>query len=189
MPIWESGKLVLGVFRNIISLIGGFRRDRKGATAVEFTLLSLPFFALIFAIIETSISYTTEQYMSNVADRLSRDIRTGRISASTHTPSEFRTLLCDRLQALATPGCPGMSFDVRSYSTFAAVPTGVIYSEPGVVDTTGWGYSPGGSGSINSIRVVYEWPVYTDIMKKYMAGLKNGKNLLYASTTWQNEPF
>ncbi|MEO1700730.1 MAG: TadE/TadG family type IV pilus assembly protein [Pseudomonadota bacterium] len=166
-----------------------FRRDRKGATAIEFTLLALPFFALVFAIVETSISYTTEQYMSNVADRLSRDIRTGRITASTHNKSQFRTLLCDRLRALASPGCPGMSFDVRSYGSFLAVPKGVTYSEPGVVDTSGWDYKPGGSGSINSIRIVYEWPVYTDIMKKYMAGLKNGKNLLYASNTWQNEPF
>ena len=176
-------------FEVLIRNIGVFRRSREGATAIEFSLLAVPFFALVFAIIETSISYTTEQYMSNVADRLSRDIRTGRISASTHNKTQFRALLCDRLQALASPDCPGMSFDVRSYASFLAVPKGVTYSEPGVVDTTGWDYNPGGSSSINSIRVVYEWPVYTDIMRKYMAGLKNGKNLLYASATWQNEPF
>ena len=177
------------IIRQTRKSVFSFRRDRKGATAIEFTLLALPFLALVFAIIETSIAYTTEQYMSNVADKVSRDIRTGRISASTHNKAQFRTLLCDRLQVLAAPGCPGMSFDVRSYSTFLAVPKGVTYSEPGVVDTSGWDYKPGGSSSINSIRIVYEWPVYTDIMKQYLAGLKNGKNLLYASTTWQNEPF
>ncbi|MEM1376830.1 MAG: TadE/TadG family type IV pilus assembly protein, partial [Pseudomonadota bacterium] len=166
-----------------------FRRDQKGATAIEFSLLAIPFFMLVFAIIETSISYTTEQYMGNVADRLARDIRTGRITPTTHNAAQFRTLLCDRLQALASPGCPGMTFDVRSYPTFNAVPKGVVYSSPGVVDTNGWSYNPGGSGTINSIRIVYEWPVYTDIMKAYFAGLANGKNLLYASTTWQNEPF
>lgn len=183
---WRLGVVVLHFCKG---RVGRFRRDKKGATAIEFSLLAIPFFMLVFAIIETSVSYTTEQYMSNVADRIARDIRTGQITAATHNQSQFRALLCTRLQTLASPGCPGMTFDLRSYASFTAVPKGVVYSSPGVVDTTGWGYSPGGSGTINSIRIAYEWPVYTDIMKKYFAGLANGKNLLYASTTWQNEPY
>lgn len=179
----------MGIFGKIFRSTSLFRRNRDGATAIEFTLLALPFFMIVFAIVETSISYTTEQFMSNVAERVAREIRTGQITATSYTKDEFRTEICDRLQALAAPTCPGMSVDVRSYATFLAVPKGVEYSEPAVVDTSGWDFKPGGSSSINSIRIAYEWPVYTDIMKKYFAGLKNGKNLLYASTTWQNEPF
>ncbi|MEL6435368.1 MAG: TadE/TadG family type IV pilus assembly protein [Pseudomonadota bacterium] len=167
----------------------GFRRDERGATAIEFSLLALPFLALIFAIVETSVSFTAEQYMSNAVDKISRDIRTGRITAATHDKVQFRKLLCDRMTVVVPDNCPGLSFDVRSYPTFAAVPKGVKYSSPGVIDTSGWNYAPGGTETINSIRVVYEWPVYTDVLKSYFAGLANGKNLLYASTTWQNEPF
>ena len=34
-----------------------FRRDRRGSAAVEFALIATPFFALLFAIIETSIVF------------------------------------------------------------------------------------------------------------------------------------
>ncbi|MEN0000246.1 MAG: TadE/TadG family type IV pilus assembly protein [Pseudomonadota bacterium] len=176
------------IFGKILRSAKLFRRNRDGATAVEFTLLALPFFLIVFAIIETSISYTTEQYMSNVAERVAREIRTGQVTSASFTKDGFRTEICNRLQALASPNCEGMSVDVRSYGSFSAVPKGINVVN-GVVDTNGWDFKPGGSSTINSIRIAYEWPVYTDLMRRYFTGLDNGKNLLYASTTWQNEPF
>ncbi len=38
-------------------LLGRYRRDSKGATAIEFAFVALPFFALLFAIIETALVF------------------------------------------------------------------------------------------------------------------------------------
>ena len=41
------------------SLIKRFVKDRRGSTAVEFVLLAAPFLGLIFAIIESSVSFAS----------------------------------------------------------------------------------------------------------------------------------
>ena len=163
--------------------------DRRGATVVEFAILALPFFLLVFAVIETTVSFTAEQVMANATDRLSRQIRTGQIVPATTDQATFRELICDELEVFVADDCPHLHFDLQNYPRFADVPTAVPFSGPGVIDTSGFRYDPGGAGSINNLRIIYEWPVMTDLMKSRMAGLEGGRTLLYSTTTWQNEPF
>ncbi|MDZ7824643.1 MAG: TadE/TadG family type IV pilus assembly protein [Ahrensia sp.] len=166
-----------------------FFKNRDGATAIEFSILALPFLMIVFAVIETSVSFTAQQLMSNTADQLGRQIRTGQISAASKTQAEFKQLICDKISLLVSSGCPELEFDLKSYPNFASVPKTIPMSSPKVLNTAGFSYSPGGSGTINQLRIFYRWPIMTDLMKQHMAGLENGKTLLFASTTWQNEPF
>ena len=53
----------------------------------------------------------------------------------------------------------------------------------------GFGYNPGGTGTINSIRLFYRWPVMTDLLKSSMSNLPDNKMLLFATVTWQNEAY
>ena len=39
----------------------------KGSTAIEFTLLAIPFSMLVFAVLEGSISFAAQQVMANAA--------------------------------------------------------------------------------------------------------------------------
>lgn len=166
-----------------------FMADRRGATAIEFSILALPFFALLFAVLETTISFSAEQTMANAADRLSREIRIGTLDPAVTDEDAFRAMICERMDLFVTDGCPGLHFDLQSYPNFAAVPKTIPYSAPGVIDTRGFRYAPGGAGTINNLRVLYKWPVITNLMKTRIAGLEDGHVLLYATTTWQNEPF
>jgi len=175
--------------RDRIARPGRFIRDRRGATVIEFAILALPFMLLIFAVLETTISFTAEQVMANTTDTLSRDIRTGRISPATTDEAAFREMICERLEVFVADGCPGLYFDLQSYPSFAAVPKSIPFSAPGVIDTSGFRYDPGGTGAINNLRIIYEWPVITNIMQSRIAGLADGKMMLYTTTTWQNEPF
>ena len=47
-----------------------FRRNRRGSAAVEFALIATPFFALLFAIIETSIVFFAGQVLETGATGL-----------------------------------------------------------------------------------------------------------------------
>lgn len=170
-------------------LFSKFCRSRDGATAIEFAILALPFTMLCFAILETTVSFTAQQVISNATDKLARQVRTGQITLTNTTESQFRTKLCNEISIMVSSGCPGLEFDLESYTKFSDVPTSITMTAGGDIDSSGFTYDPGGKESINALRVFYKWPVMTDLMKASMAGLPDGKTLLYASATWQNEPF
>ena len=171
------------------SLLSRFRRDKKGATAIEFAILILPFSMITFAILETAVSFTAQEIISHSVDKVSRQLRTGQITAASLSKTEFRELICEDLEILVSDGCPELEFDLKSYAAFKDVPTDIPKATPTSIDTAGFAYSPGGSGTINHLRVFYRWPIITDIMKGSLSTLDGNKTLLFASATWQNETY
>lgn len=170
-------------------LIRALRRNRSGATAIEFSLLALPFALLSFAILETTVSFAAQQVLSNAVDTISRDIRTGQLTLANTTKEEFRDKICSEISVIVGSACSGLVWDLQAYDTFADVPKTIPRTPDNDIDETGFGYDPGSEKSIVQLRLFYKWPVLTDIMQSTMANLPDGETLLYASVTWQNEPF
>jgi hypothetical protein len=54
---------------------------KEGSTAIEFTMLAIPFSMLVFAVLESCISFAAQQVMANAADDVARQFRTGQIKA------------------------------------------------------------------------------------------------------------
>ncbi|MGE0503313.1 MAG: TadE/TadG family type IV pilus assembly protein [Rhizobiaceae bacterium] len=167
------------------------RRDERGSTAIEFTALAIPFSLLVFAILESCISFAGQELMTNAADDIARQLRTGQIKASGFDETTLKGLLCDRLEIMVSDGCvDDIEVDLKQYATFAAAAAVRIkLTSDKDIDTTGFSVSPGPSMSKNMLRVFYRWPVITDFMRKSMSNLKDGKTLHFATVTWQNEPF
>lgn len=171
-------------------LLKPFLRDRRGATGVEFAMLALPFALLIFAILESCISFAGQQILFNAADDVARQLRTGQIRPATLNETTLKGLICDRLTVIVADTCPGLLVDLREYATFeAAAAVKLKYTADHDIDTTGFAVTPGGSMSKNMLRVFYKWPVMTDFMRKAMSNLKGGKTLHFAAVIWQNEPY
>jgi Flp pilus assembly protein TadG len=170
-----------------------FLGARRGSVAIEFSLLVVPFSLLLFAILESCISFAGSQLLANAADDVARQLRTGQIKASTLSQAQLRTMICDRIDIIVASGCPGLKVDLRQYNTFKqAADMKIVYSGSGsdkVLASSNFGFDPGPSMSKNMLRVFYEWPVMTDFMRKAMSSLKGGKTLHFATVTWQNEPF
>jgi Flp pilus assembly protein TadG len=166
-----------------------FGADKRGSVAIEFVMLILPFTLLVFAVIETCISFAGQQIMSNITDDLARSLRTGQLRAAQATPTEVRRLVCEQIGVLVTTGCPGLELDLKEYATFSLVPTTIPYTAAGDINTADFAITPGGSSSINSLRVFYRWPIMTDFMRGKLSTLPDGKTLLYSTMTWRNEPF
>ncbi len=171
------------------SLIRRFGADRRGSVAIEFVMLILPFTLLVFAVIETCISFAAQQMMANATDDLSRSLRTGKIKPADATPASIRDTICNEIEVLVSTGCPGLELDLREYANFASVPTTIPYTPSGDVNTSGFLITPGGSETINSLRVFYRWPIMTDFMRSRLSTLPDGKTLLYSTMTWRNEPY
>jgi Flp pilus assembly protein TadG len=171
-------------------LLKPFLRDSRGATGVEFAVLALPFALLVFAILESCISFAGQQILANAADDVARQLRTGQLRPANVTEPGLKTLICDRLNVLVADSCPGLVVDLREYPTFeAAAAVKLKFTADRDIDTSGFAVKPGGSMSKNMLRVFYKWPVMTDLMRKSMSNLKDGKTLHFAAVIWQNEPY
>ena len=179
-----------GEGRRRAGLFARFGRNRHGSVAIEFTALAIPFAMLVFAILESCISFAAQQVLANATDDIARQLRTGQVKAADVTETSLKKMICDRLDIVVASGCPDLVVDLREFPTFAAAAAVKIkLTTDGDIDTTGFAVKPGPSMSKNMLRVFYRWPVITDFMRKSMSNLKGGKTLHFATATWQNEPF
>lgn len=167
-----------------------FARNTRGATAIEFAMLAFPFCLLVFAILESTISFATQQVMANAADSVARELRTGQLRPDDINQAKLKSLLCGKLEVIVADGCPGLEVDLREFPTFdAAAKVRIKLTSDNDIDTSGFGVDPGGALTINMLRVFYRWPVMTDLMRSSMSNLKDGKTLLFSTITWRNEPY
>ncbi|HXV31477.1 MAG TPA: TadE/TadG family type IV pilus assembly protein [Sinorhizobium sp.] len=184
------------LFRRLIS-------DRKGATAIEFAILALPFFLVVFASIETFIAFTGEQLLANATDTLARKIRTGEIT-STMSEEEFRQAFCEEISILMTcsateAGQPQKLFlDVRTITDLTSFPPAIPRtgsSSSSDLDTSGFQFAPGGPGTFNMVRAYYRWEVITDLVRPYVTNLRPAGTsmprdfLMVATATFKNEDY
>ena len=171
-----------------------FLGDRRGSTAIEFSMLALPFALLVFAILESCISFAGQEVMTNITDDIARQLRTGQLRQTDVAGTKLRDMICSKLEIIVAANCPGLLVDLRAFPTFDdAAKAGFKISGADIVltgttDTT-FQVQTGLAETKNMLRVFYKWPVMTDFMASSMANIDGGKTLHFASVTWQNEPF
>ena len=82
--------------------------DTRGTAAIEFSIIALPFFLIIFGAFEVGINYMANRMLNNGTDQVARMIRTGQIRATTFTEAQFKQELWNedrtRLTVLIDPG-------------------------------------------------------------------------------------
>ncbi|KEC72138.1 UNVERIFIED_ORG: Flp pilus assembly protein TadG [Rhizobium esperanzae] len=184
-------------------------RSRDGAAAIEFALLAIPYFVVIFAILETFIAFAAEELVSNAVDTMSRRMRTGQVTynlgrTTDMTQTQFRQAFCNEIAILiscsateaATPS--KLYLDVQTFATFSAIPTTIPklstdrYSD---INTAAIKYSPGAAGSINMLRAYYRWEIITDLVRPYITTIRPSDGsmptqyLIIATAAFQNEQY
>jgi Flp pilus assembly protein TadG len=158
-------------------------RREDGSTAVEFGLLALPFFALMFAIIETALVFFAGQTLETATADASRLIMTGQAQTQNFDQAKFKESVCSRIYGLFD--CAnGIKIDVRTAANFSSADLKKPLDANGnLVDN--FTFSPGNAGDIVVVRVMYQWPIYVALLSD-MAG---GKRLLMATAAFRNEPY
>ncbi|MFZ1772947.1 MAG: TadE/TadG family type IV pilus assembly protein [Rhizobiaceae bacterium] len=183
----QSGKTVRKPRKGLLARLA---RDRKGSVAIEFAMLIIPFSMLVFAILESSLSFAAQQVLANATDDLARQLRTGQLKAAAVNSDIVFDRICDKLSIIVANDCPELEIDLKEYATFeAAAAVTIPYTSDNDIDTSSFSVTPGLAQSRNMIRTFYRWPVITDFMRASMSNMKGNKTLLFATNTWQNEPF
>lgn len=162
-----------------------FGRDQKGVAAVEFALIAVPFFFVLFASIETAIVAGANVVLTNAVDRTSRMVMTGEIQTRDVTPETFRAELCADIAIMLS--CDRLKVDMRTYPSFEAIPTDVPY-KLGSVDDTGFCFDPGAQDNITVVRAFYSWPWIAGFLQK-LTESTNGTATIFALSAFMNEPF
>lgn len=162
-----------------------FRRERNGSASVEFVLIAVPFFALLFAVVETGIFFFAAQSLEVATQDTARLVLTGQAQTANQTAAQFKTELCNRL--LNIFDCTGgVSVDVRSFSSFSTIsipdPIGGGTCAPATL------FSPGHASEIVVVRTFYKWPLVVTGLGYNIGNCTGNKKLLVSTVAFRNEP-
>ena len=169
----------------------GFARDQRGATAVEFALLALPFFSIVGAILETSVVFLSSQVLESAVEDTGRLIRTGQARGVIMSSDDFKSRVCDRVYGLFGD-CSGLHVEVQTIEEFDEVSISAPIDWSCQVDclwTRPETYTSGDTSKIVVIQVYYKWPIILSLGDMTLANLPGQKRLLGSSAVFRNEPY
>jgi Flp pilus assembly protein TadG len=173
--------------RRVPKSLRSFASHNRGAAAVEFALVMLPFVALLFGIIQTAIVFFASQVLETAVSDSARLILTGQAQNGGYNLASFKTAVCAKITSLFN--CQNnMYIDVRTYADFAAI------SMTSQTDANGnlinnFVYQPGGPGDIVVVRLLYPWPLYMQLWNSNISNMAGSNRLLIATAAFRNEPY
>lgn len=164
------------------------RKPREGAAAIEFAIVAVPFFFVIFAILELGVIFLVDSMMESAVQQASRLVRTGQAQEGAVSPAEFKSALCDEMSVFSGDCQTRATVDVRVIPQFRD-PDLTDPTADGVLGPDDGGFDPGAAGDLMLVRVWYEQPVITPMLSQALTRLDSGGALISVTTAFRNEPF
>ncbi|QQR38577.1 TadE/TadG family type IV pilus assembly protein [Devosia rhizoryzae] len=165
--------------------------DERAVTAIEFGLLGIPFFAVIGAILQTSVIFLASQVLESAVNDAAREIRTGQLQQRSATVETFRTEVCNRLFGLF-PDCAGLHVRVTTVTDFQSA-TPVPPVDPNCRAPCDWTsserYENPVGGKVVQVQVHYRYPVLLTLGPLGLSNMGDGRRLIGSATVFKTEPF
>lgn len=167
-----------------------FARDDDATTAIEFALLGMPFFTIIFAIIETAMMFFAAQVLDSAVQDASRLIRTGQAQIANYTIADFKSAICSRLYNLFN--CANLKVEVTPVSSFSTA-TAVWPVQTNCTTTCNWtipeDYDDGVGKQIMMVQAFYKWPLLINFPWFNLKNQPDNYRLISGIRVFRNEPF
>jgi hypothetical protein len=148
---------------------GSVLRGRTGSAVIEFALIALVFFGLIFAIFDFGRLFYIQFTLHSAVREASRFTVTGNVLPDPNNPGEFLSRV-DSIVATLQRAVPGIQVEPGNVS---------IVGPDGVGDA-------GGPGEVVTISIVYDIELVTPFIRPLF---RNGVHHYSVSVVSQNEPF
>ena len=117
-------------------LLRRFIKDHEGTAAIEFAIVALPFFAILFAILETAIIFFAGQLLETGLSDAARLVRTGQAQNNDFNVSDFKDAVCENVFALLECDT-GLRIDVRELDSFGGATMPPPVDDNGDFDDSG----------------------------------------------------
>jgi len=165
-----------------------FRRDRDGATAVEFAIVAAPFFLLTTAVLEAALFFFAQTIIEDGLLTAARDIRTGQFQNASMTESDLKDVICDRASVVAN--CTKIEVEVRTFGSFGAANFDIPLDGDGNLDSDALDFDVGGPSEVVMVRVFYPYQLYfPNFFSGGLANLPGNKRLIASATAFRTEPY
>jgi Flp pilus assembly protein TadG len=166
-------------------------RAERGATAVEFALISLPILAMIFGLIELAMVFLVATTLDQATQAAARQIRTGEFqTGAANTRADLKALVCQRMTWLQSKCNADLWLDVRTYSDFATLAATPSISGS-AFDPKTTCFSTGQPTDIVLVRAYFQWNLITPLLSTALQNMGggSGKRLISSTTAFRNEPY
>ena len=169
-------------------IFGRFAKADRGTAAIEFGFVAIPFFTLLFAILETALVFLNQAMLDSGLNEAARLVRTGQAQFSGLDEAGFRQAVCDNSWAMID--CGGTLYvDVRAFPNFNDINVPDPIDADGEI-TGGFGFNGGIEGDVVVARVFYNMTLFSPTAWGIGLGnLATGDRLLSSAATFRNEPF
>jgi len=164
-----------------------FVRREDGTTAIEFSLLFIPYLMLTLGIIELSIMYSAASLLEGATNSAARLIRTGQIQQNVNTDPEaaFRDAICNYARVLVR--CEDVVIEVQQINSFANFDDmAPQYDEDG--NMTSRGFVAGGSNDRVLVRTAFRYQMMTPLVGLMLSG-SDGSIGFMSTMVLQTEPY
>jgi len=163
-----------------------FAGNRQGAAAIEFAILALPFFLVIFAIIEIAIMCFVDAGLDAALHKTARQVRVGTATTDQWDLSKFKATLCSELSYYFD--CSNSLLvratvitDMSSVTRISALAGGTL--------SVSEDFDIGGAGDYVLIQAFLPWDPVVHYYSYSSSKLDDGRYVLGAAELFKNEPF
>jgi Flp pilus assembly protein TadG len=170
----------------IRTLTSKFARDRKGSAAIEFAILALPFFVVIFAIAEIAVMYFVDSGLDAALHKAVRQVRVGVAKNGNWDATKFKQVVCSELSY--SFGC---STKLKVRATIVTNMASITKASPisgGNLNVTE-DFNLGDSGSYVLVQAFLPWDPTFKLYTISSAQLSDGSYVLGSAELIKNEPF
>lgn len=166
---------------------GGWKKNKDGATAIEFAFLFMPYLLLSLGIIEISMMFASESLLEGGTTQAARSVKTGKLQQSGAADMEaaFREELCKAAPVLIR--CEDIIIEARvmnSFNDFADMQPN--FDEDGQMVSSG--FDAGVSSGRVLIRAAYNYEAFTPLVGEMLWGVDK-KRLFLSTLVLQVEPY
>lgn len=162
------------------------KRNEDGVAAVEFAMVSAPFFIFLFACFEAAMVFFSTATLDNAVADASRQILTGEVQRSGMSANAFKDVICDRSDLLLD--CTKIKVDVRTFEDFGAITQQDVIDNNGDVNIVE-NFNPGQGGDSVLVSVYYEFEILLPNVTYSFSNIGNGNLLIASAIAFRNEPF
>ena len=166
-------------------------RNQSGAAAVEFSLVALPFLALMMSTFEVGWFYFATSQIDSAAVESARLIRTGQVQKSGLTKEDFFAKVCPKIRVFGD--CDEvLTVEVDTFPTFSALASDaspVVCANDRPEAVMALAYNPGDENSIVRLRVCLLYKTLNPTIGVNVSETAGGKRRVFSTYIVRNEPY
>lgn len=165
----------------------GFLKNNAGAAYVEFAIVAVPFFLVVFGILQLGLIFWSTYDLENATQNAARLVRTGQ--AQGLPADQFKNAIC--ANTVIIHNCSSkLRVNVASFQNLSDV--SALNPRTGAGELrTDFNGDPSNIGPLQNVlvSVYYEFRLFDPLTSVVMSNLTNGNFLIQSSAVFRTEPF